>query len=210
MSVTFEVYPRSREIPTFGALIESSTKELHRFLASIGIRARPHIHVKLQACKDNAQLPFSLDDHTRWGKDTYAWFMVGDAPGGTDAYFDNDADAIREFWERELGDSHCKKLGSAIRDCVSVGHRWWFRRSIGQPAVINLAYGLLAGSLASMTNGIVHTTDSAWDWQRMPAFPAEFLSLYFRPKFATEENFRSWSERCLSLIAAELGEPEHL
>ena len=211
MSTTFEVYPRVRDLPTFAAVVERSTKELHRFFASIKIEARPRIHVRLQSCKDNVHLLFSLDAPAAWATDSYAWFMVGDIPGGTDAYFANDAAIIREYWEDELQNPNCKKMESAIRECMDIGHSWCFRRSAGQPATINLAYGLIAGSLASLTNGIVYSMDSAWDWQRMPAFPAEFLDWYFRPDVALDDNFRAlaadlwtyWVEPCSQAAAAD-------
>lgn len=206
MSTTFEVYPRARGLPTFSAICDRSTAELHRFLDSIGIRSRPRIHVKLQACTDNAQVPFSLDDPACWNKETYAWFMVGDVPGGTDAYYDDNADEIREYWEGELDNPNCKRREVLIRECVETGHRWWFRRSAGQPGIINLAYGLMAGSLAAITDGFVYSMDSAWDWERMPALPEEFLGWYFRPEQALKEDFRSWSKRCLEQLAEELGE----
>jgi hypothetical protein len=206
MSTSFEVYPRRMELPTFSAIIDRSTMELHRFLDSIGIRKRPRVHVRLQACADDAHVPFSLKDSARWNKETYAWFMVGDVPGGTDAYFDDDADEILQYWDGELGNPNCRKLESLVRECVRTGHRWCFRRSAGQPGIISLAYGLIAGSLAAITDGIVYSEDSAWDWQRMPALPLDFLSWYFRPEQAIAAEFREWSSRCLDLLVEELGE----
>jgi hypothetical protein len=79
---------------------------------------------------------------------------------------------------------------------------------MGQPAVINLAYGLIAGSLAEITNGIVHSIDSAWDYEHLPALPADFLSSYFRPEKTANASpeYRAWAYRCLGLIAKDLGE----
>jgi hypothetical protein len=204
MSTTFNVYPRAKDLPSFAMIVERATKELHRFLESVGIRARPDIHVRLQRCEDHVHLPFSLHDPARWDRDTYAWFMVGDVPGGTDAYFDDDADEIRRRWDGEFDDPKCKRIEPLIRECVRTGRRWWFRRSAGQPAAINLAYGLIAGSLAAITDGFVYSDDSAWDWERMPARPAEFLSWYFRPEQALEEKYREWSRRCLDYLPEEL------
>jgi|SRR5262249_29779444 len=69
MSTMFEVYPRETALPTFGTIIQRSTTELHRFLDSIGIPSRPLVHMTLQACKDHAHLPFSLEDQAMWDKD---------------------------------------------------------------------------------------------------------------------------------------------
>jgi hypothetical protein len=204
MSTTFDVYPRTKQLPSFRAIIDRSTEELHGFLESVRIRARPLIHLRIQRCEDHSHVPFSLDGPARWGKDTYAWFMVGEAPGGTDAYFDDDRAKIQELWEGAFDDPRCKRLEPLIRDCISTGHRWWFRRSAGQPAIINVAYGLMAASLAAVTEGFVTSDDSAWDRERLPALPDEFLTWYFRPEKAIGENFREWSQRCVGFLAEEL------
>jgi len=204
MSTTFDVYPRTTDLPSFAAIIDRSTAELHRFLGSVGIRARPPIHLRIQRCEDDSHVAFSLDAPARWDKDNYAWFMVGDALGGSDAYFDDDRAQIQERWEDGFASPPRTRLEPLIRACIGTGHRWWFRRSIGQPAVINLAYGLIAASLAAITDGFLTSDDSAWDWQRLPARPDEFLAWYFRPEQAIEANFREWSQRCLGYLAEEL------
>ncbi len=204
MSTTFDVYPRTTHLPSFAAIIDRSTAELHRFLGSVGIRARPPVRLRIQRREDNSQVPFSLDAPAHWGEDAYAWFMVGDVPGGSDAYFDHDRVRIQECWDDGFEDPQRKRLEPLIRECIATGHRWWFRRSAGQPAVINVAYGLIAASLAAITNGFLDSDDSAWDWQRLPALPDEFLTWYFRPEKAIGENFREWSQRCLDHLAEEL------
>jgi energy-coupling factor transporter ATP-binding protein EcfA2 len=75
---------------------------------------------------------------------------------------------------------------------------------LGQSAIINVAYGLIAASLAAITGGFVTSDDSAWDWQRLPALPEELLSGYSRPEKAIGDDFRQWSERCLGFLAEEL------
>jgi hypothetical protein len=130
--------------------------------------------------------------------------MVGESPGGTDAYFDDDRAKIQEMWEGAFDDPRCKRLEPLIRECISTGHRWCFRRSAGQPAIISVAYGLIAASLAAITEGFVTSDDSAWDSERLPALPEEFLTWYFRPEKAIGENFREWSQRCLGYLTEEL------
>jgi hypothetical protein len=204
MSTTFDVYPRTTDLPSFAAIIDRSTFELHRFLESVDIRARPNVHLRIQRCEDHSHVPFSLDAPAHWGEDTYAWFMVGDIPGGSDAYFDDDRVKIQGLWDNGFEDPRRKPLEPLIRECIGTGHRWWFRRSAGQPAVINVAYGLIAASLAAITGGFLTSDDSAWDWQRLPALPDEFLTWYFRPEKAIGRDFREWSQRCLGHLAKEL------
>jgi hypothetical protein len=204
MSTTFEVYPGTTDLPSFAAIIDRSTAELHRFLGSVGIQARPAIHLRIHRREDDSHLPFSLDAPAHWGKDTYAWFMVGDVPGGSDAYFDDDRDQIQERWDDGFDDPRRARLEPLIRKGIGTGHRWWLRRSAGQPAVINVAYGLIAASLAAITVGFLTSDDSASDWQRLPALPDEFLAWYFQPEKAIGQSFREWSERCLGKLAEEL------
>ncbi len=204
MSTTFDVYPRKRELPTFAAILDRSTFELHRFLDSVGIQARPRVHVRLQRNTDHSHLPFDLSNEARWGRDVYAWFMVGEVPGGTDAYYDDSLKHIRQFWEGEIESLKYKAFEPTIRQTMQVGHSWSFRRSAGQSAVTNVTYGLIAASLAALTDGFVHSVDSAWDWERLPAFPEDFLTWYFRPDLALEEDKRSWAARCIGYLSEEL------
>src|SRR5262249_41052293 len=122
MSTTFDVYPIKPELPTFAAILERSTFELHRFLESVGLRERPRIHVRLQRKKDHSHQLFDLNDEARWADDTYAWFMVGDVPGGTDAYYDDSIEDIRQFWEGELENPKYIQFEPAIRQAMQVGH----------------------------------------------------------------------------------------
>jgi len=135
MSTTFDVYPRTKQLPSFAAIIDRSTTELHRFLESVNIRARPLVHLRIQRCEDHSHVAFSLDDPARWEKTVYAWFMVGETPGGTDAYFDDDHGRIQELWDGGFDDPRCKRLEPLIRECIATGHRWSFRRSAGQPPI---------------------------------------------------------------------------
>ena len=205
MSTTFDVYPGLASIPTFANLLERSTAELHRFLESVDIQARPQIRVQLLRKENNAALVFELDDPAQWGKDVYAWFSVGTVAGGADAYFENSPESMHEFWEEELTDPKYELFRPRIRSAEVVGHCWSFRRSAGQSATINIAYGLIAASMAELTDGFVHSIDSAWDWELMPALPLEFLSWYFRPECTKSKERRDWAQRCLTALPQELG-----
>lgn len=108
-----------------------------------------------------------------------------------------------ECWS-ELTEPRFKVREVLIRKCLAVGHYWHFRRSIGQPAIINIAYGLIAGCLAELTDGFVFSDDSAWDWERMPALPSELFSWYFVPGMAINEDFRDWSSRCIESLREEM------
>jgi hypothetical protein len=60
MSTTLDVYPGTMNLPSFAAIIDRSTVELHGFLGSVGIRARPPIHLRIQRCYDDSHVPVGL------------------------------------------------------------------------------------------------------------------------------------------------------
>jgi len=203
MSTTFEVYPKTKFIPTFQQLLERSITELHRFLKSVDIDSRASIQVRIQNKDGDQQVPFDLQSPATWPDDTYAWFKVANVLGGTDAYFRAVDEDTQDYW-REFTEPRFKDREALIFQCLDVGHYWSFRRSAGQPGIINIAYGLIAASLAELTSGFIFSDDSAWDWERFPALPHEFLGWYFVPDLALEDNFREWSARCIDGLREDL------
>lgn len=203
MSTTFEVYPSAPEIPTLQRLLDDATGNLHAFLERIGIDARPPITFRLLRSGDNVELPHR--DDLRWNHNEIGWFQVGSITGGTDAYYESvDEHSTLDVWHEYLREERFKPFSDRIQRSLAIGHYWSFRRSAGQPAVINIAYGILAASLAAITDGFVFSDDSAWDWERLPALPDDFLDWYFVPELALGEDFREWSERCIKALPDEL------
>ena len=195
MSTTFEVYPATRDLPTFAGLLEASLPLLHERLARYGIDARPEIEVRIQDCKTHHPVAFDFDDPLRWNDDTCAWFEIVGVAGGTDAYFEPMDDLTKEVWDEFLTEDHFKPYAAHARRCLAMDHYWSFRRSMGQPGIINLAYGILAGCLANLTDGLVTSDDSAWDWSLMPATGPEFLDFYFVPERTTDLSSKEWANR---------------
>ena len=107
---------------------------------------------------------------------------------------------------RELLDLSGVRLGGYLIDhgINAHGHHWSFRRSAGQPAIINVAYGMIAGSLAELTEGFIYSGDSAWDHERFPATTQEFFSWYFRPDKAIKAEHAELAARCIKWIVEEL------
>ena len=204
MSTTFEVYPATCELPTFAALIDATLPQLHDRLARHGIDARPQIHVRIQKNRNHKHVPFELTDPLQWFDTTYAWFEIANVAGGTDAYFEPIDELTKEVWDDYLKEDQFKPYADHAKQCLAVGHYWYFRRSMGQPAIINLTYGLLAGCLAELTNGLIMSDDSAWDWKTMPATGPEFLEFYFVPDRTADADCKEWATNCLKLIPEEI------
>jgi len=70
------------------------------------------------------------------------------------------------------------------------------RKSIGQPGIINLAYGLIAASLAEITGGFVYSDDGAWDYSYFPALPEDFFRWYFKPEYVVKNEDKVWLQNC--------------
>ena len=135
----------------------------------------------------------------------YAWFQLPPAPGGTDVYFHYQDDLTKEVWADYVEQLKQGELSKAqMEQCLAAGYYWVFRRSAGQPAVINLAYGYLAAAVAELTEGFIFSDDGAWEFSRFPAFATSFYRWYFRPEQADVMEMREWAERCIFHIPNEL------
>jgi len=209
VSTTFEVYPGTDHIPTFAAVLGLGTRYLHEYLTDHSIAARPTIAATLHRPgpgESDRVTPVAPDAPFRWDKGEYAWLTARPAPGGTDASFDRLDQGMREGYEKGLGNGYgSDRWRAMVRAHLTRGYSWYFRRSMGQPAIISIAYGFLAAALADLTAGSIHAEDGAWDAARFPATAAEFRTWYFRPDQALREDNRVWAERCIGHLREELG-----
>lgn len=198
MSTTFDVYPLLKVIPSYQAIIEIAQYRLHQFLSVYSIELKPTIGLSLRKEETHDEIALDIQKPAQWDTYYYAWFYIHGVAGGCDAYFCEVNDLEREYWEEEI------QRKEYIENCLQNGYYWMFRRSVGQPAIINLTYGIIAGALAQLTNGLINSLDSAWDYQRFPATAEEFYSWYFHPDKAMNPEKREWAERCIELIDSEL------
>jgi hypothetical protein len=204
MSTTFNVYPKLPAIPTFRQILELSEARLEQFLLSYGIDAKYSIEVKLRSKEPDVEQPTNLISPASWADDLYAWFYVLAAPGGSDAYFWEIDEDAREMVMEEC---HVNNLPEGRRElilaCLENDHYWHFRRSGSALAVMNVAYGFIAASVAEITGGFIYSVDGGWDYERFPATAEEFYQWYFRPELAVGPNKKADSQRCLRAIAGE-------
>jgi hypothetical protein len=135
----------------------------------------------------------------------YAWFFVDGIPGGTDCYFYKNIPIDIEDRKEELKSNiNAQRYKKKIMKNLEIGYRWIFRRNAGQPAIIALSYGMIAASLASLTDGIIFTDDGAWDYSLFSALPDDFLKWYFKPDLAQKSEGRDFAERCIEHISDEI------
>lgn len=204
MATTFDVYPSTAAIPTFGELIELASTRLSERLCCHGIDVRPELRVEVRHHRGHQEVPITPEDEMTWQRGQYGWFHVLGVVGGTDVDFRKIQEFDWTMW-RELIETNERARGerSRIESCLATGHHWSFRRSIGQPAIINLAYGIIAASLAELTDGIIHSYDSAWDYDRFPAIAADFYEWYFNPEMTSDPDRADWARTGLLTIASD-------
>jgi hypothetical protein len=204
MSTTFDVFPHEAKFPSFGELIEQAMARTRQYLDRHGIRHCSPLSFEVRDNNDKSQ-GYTQNSPMRWSEEHYAWFFFDGLPGGTDAYWQPINDLMIECWTYEKTErQRSKQMAAYIDECLATGCRWYFRRSAGQLALINLAYGYLAASLAELTAGLIFSDDSAWDYERFPCRASEFFEFYFEPEKAIGSNYREWSERCIEWLREEI------
>ncbi|RQP23129.1 hypothetical protein [Piscinibacter terrae] len=201
MSTTFEVYPGRQPVPTFEELLALAQRRLNEQLWLRGVQKEFELRCELREGRTHDVVPVPSAASFQWPDGRYAWIFVPQHGGGTDVTSFAVGDDEVEFWNDVLADHEpARLLADKVRACLEVGLFWMFRRSAGQPPIINFAYGIIAAALAELTDGIVFSDDSAWDYARFPATARQVYDWYFVPHRALEKKYAQWAENNLSCL----------
>lgn len=204
MSTTFDVIPVSRVKITFGEVLKLSQKHVNQFLDDFEIEE--HFDLQAELIGDSARRDARLDEDFVWSQNACAWITVQNISGGTDVYcraIKDENDPDDPWWYLDVlrgAPNYSAALEEHLLAAREHNVCWTFRRSAGQPAIINVAYGLIAASLAELTDGLVYSDDNAWDYEVFPASGPEFRDLYFRPEATSKPERSDWVERCLASL----------
>lgn len=206
MSTTFEVYPKTATISSFQNILDLSIIKLREFLKDFGLSYNLEIKVRLYSEETYQAQPLDLQAAAKWDESNYAWFYIPQIPGGTDVYFRELSHWQQEIWDEIINENRrATEKKDLIQACLKNGYYWVFRRSAGQPAIINLSYGLIAASLAELTEGFIYSEDdNACDYERFPATASEFFFWYFRPELAVEPDKKVWATECIKDLPQEI------
>jgi len=210
MSTTFEVIPVETTHITFSEVIVLSEKRINGFFESIGIISNIQLRINLHENREKYVKEIDLDSIFRWADNEYVWFTILGVAGGTDAYcaeLKDNFDDSEPWWRLEdmlLNNKTIENFSSKIEKAKNLNCCWSFRRSAGQSATINIAYGIISASIAELTSGFIWTDDGAWNFQKFPAEPAEFYKWYFRPENEEHQESKEWANRCLNGIEQEI------
>jgi hypothetical protein len=210
MATSVTVFPRTRHLPTFEEVRALAQRQLHAFLANFDLPPRPEFSVELHHPNRVVTAP-SSDSPATWPDDTLAWFSLTDTPGGTDVHYRDDPASIRDSLECEISSNpRFAQRAALVRACADTGRSWTCCRYGGAVALTNVSYGIIAASFATLTDGLLHSDDHAWNPDLFPATPAEFLSFWYNPARATLPSDLTWSTKVLAAIRAVHHNPNAL
>jgi len=205
MSTTFEVYTSTKNIPSLSNTLLLSNKYLSDKLKSHDIDGNYLIDVSIRCIKTHSLIPFNKTSPAIWSTDCeYAWFTINNQPGGCDAYISKSNDYYRlEAWNDEfVSNERAATIQAQMMKCFETGFYWTFRRSVGQLAIINLAYGLIAAAFAELTKGFIFSDDGGWDYAMFPTTASHFLQNYFNLQYPKTEN-ANWAKECIDILKYE-------
>ncbi len=190
--------------------METAQGKINLFLANWGIHQS--VHLRAEIITGSKRVVAKPDAQFEWSDcDTYLWLSVEGVAGGTDSYcgtISNDYnDGLGEWWYFDMlrrAPNFRPEHEAILRKAKALDRKWSFRRSAGQPAIINLGYGFIAGALAELTDGLVFSSDNAWDYQRLPISGADFLAAYFNLRAATTPEERAWVGQNINILRSEI------
>jgi len=211
MSTSIDIIPVDTIDISFGDVLLESENQINYFLKSIDINKAIKLSVNIHDNNEAYVNTVKLSDKFYWKESEYAWFaidgIIGGADGDCDTLISKDIDPDNPWWRLEIFETSNSKVSSIrqkLEQAKKLNRLWNFRRSAGQPAIIALSYGLISGSIAKLTNGILWSDDGAWDNKFFPVESDEFLKYYFRPNIATSNADAEWSSGCIDSIKEEL------
>lgn len=213
MSTSFYVYAARERIPTFREVLHLAQLRINWYLTGQDLpkdlRDRVRLTVRLFSDDDeNRPLPIHLEGPCWWPSTAYAWFEVGGLAGGTDAYAGTREDSPEDFEDFDGVLADLSKNRELARDlplaeAMGTGHVWTFRRSVGQPCLVHVAYGFLAAALAELTDGFLDSWDCGWD-ASLPCGWFPFLGRYLRPAHTLDPLVRKRAEDIIAGLRGEL------
>lgn len=201
MSMTFDVFPGTSDIPLISQVLRKSNRYINDYLMRMGIDRQITLQCGLHTTGDMHMQSTYPDDRLSWTEDQYAWFFVDGVAGGADCYFWHHSDIDKQGWQEDLcSEKYSFTMKQRMQGCIANNHYWNIRRSAGQPAIIVLAYGMVAAAIASETHGLVYSGDGAWDYDSLPAEASDFLQHYFRPEMTTDTSLLDFTTSCIQSL----------
>ncbi|MBK6620709.1 MAG: hypothetical protein IPG32_07485 [Saprospirales bacterium] len=208
MSTTFDIVPIRRADITFGQVFEKAKQRIQEYLLDIGIYKPIKLEAVIHHQKELYVRKALPEDAFFWEQTEYAYFYIEDFPGGTDAYcrlLKDDYPGATWYMFDSLKENSegIENLQKKLEMAKSLNRHWCFRRSMGQPAIMTICYGLISGAVAELTEGIIWSDDGGWDYR--PVESEAFFGFYFRPDKALNKHNAKWASECIEAVQSDYG-----
>ena len=134
------------------------------------------------------------------------WIQINGNNGGTSVgcwrIFDEDYPDDPWSFVSEItgGPNFDESMESALPKIKKLDRMWNFKRSAGNSALGNLCYGYLAAAVAQLTDGIIYSSDCAWEGNLFPCSSEKLLEFYFNPELASDPDMAEWANRCIEAM----------
>ncbi len=178
MSISFEIFPTTEKIPKCEEITEYSINLFNGFIQNENIVYDIKCKVtEVSFDSKKCEKPVFLTSN----EEKYTIFNINEE-GKIYVFYDKIEKIDEEFWNEEIKiNENARFMEKKIWDNLKTGYSWKVKRTMGQPAVVNLYYGYLAIAIAVLTEGILYSDDGAWDYECFPiegkAFEKEYLNL---------------------------------
>lgn len=200
VSTSFEIFPTNSYIPNNEEVILLSQKHLKDYLKKQDIILDIKIKNQIRFIKNDilTESELLIRDKTK-----YESFII-DNQGQALLFYQAVDDISKEFWEDEIKNNiRAEELEKLINKNIMLGYSWSVKRTMGQPAIVNIYYGYLAIAIAELTNGIIYSDDGAWEYECFPATADNFKEQYLdlsKLKESTIKEFINWCLKSLKTI----------
>ena len=194
MSMSFDIFPTNTYIPKYEELKNLSQEMLKDYFAkeNIDIDIFLEFNTKDIVSGKNINCDSLITNETE-----YSSFSINGI-GESLIFYRKITDIDKEFWKEEIELNHkANELKEKIERNIKLGYMWNVKRTMNQPAIINIYYGFLAIAIAILTNGILYTDDGAWDYHSFPIGAEQFRMEYLNLYNLQDKNIKEYIKKCL-------------
>ncbi len=194
MSMSFDIFPTNTYIPKYEELKNLSQEMLKDYFAkeNIDIDIFLEFNTKDIVSGKNINCDSLITNETE-----YSSFSINGI-GESLIFYRKITDIDKEFWKEEIELNHkANELKEKIERNIKLGYMWNVKRTMNQPAIINIYYGFLAIAIAILTNGILYSDDGAWDYHSFPIGAEQFRMEYLNLYNLQDKNIKEYIKKCL-------------
>ena len=194
MSMSFDIFPTNTYIPKYEELKNLSQEMLKDYFAKENI----DIDIFLEFnTKDIVSGKNINCDSLITNEKEYSSFSINGI-GESLIFYRKITDIDKEFWKEEIELNHkANELKEKIERNIKLGYMWNVKRTMNQPAIINIYYGFLAIAIAILTNAILYSDDGAWDYHSFPIGAEQFRMEYLNLYNLQDKNIKEYIKKCL-------------